>query len=212
MRQFTDLLVASIFPKEENSMRKIFLSLPLLLAASFILTSCEQPAGNYANKPANANVNTNTSTASSSEADVKKVLTDLQTALAKNDTAALDRIYADDYTFVSPEGEMQTKAQRLESMKSGEMKFESITFDDAKVRMYGDAAVVNAKTTQKSTVKGKDNSGTATATIVFAKSKDGWRVVLGHPSATTAAKTGDTNTAAANTAANANKPAAPANK
>jgi len=191
-------------------MRKMFLLLSMLIAASFFVTSCEQPAANNAaaNKPANANTNTAASTASS-EADVKKVLTDLQTALGKNDTAALDKIYVDDYTFVSPEGEIQTKAQRMESMKSGELKMESITFADPKVRVYGDTAVVTAKTTVKSTLKGKDTSGTSTATIVLTKTKDGWRVVHGHPSvAMPAAKTADTNTAGAN----ANKAAAPANK
>ena len=82
-------------------------------------------------------------------------------ALSANDTAALDKIWADDYEFVTPDGQIQTKSERLESIRSGELKMESITFDEVHVRSYGDAAVVTAKATQKSTNKGKDNSGTS---------------------------------------------------
>lgn len=174
-------------------MKKLIFMTMTLIAASFLLISCGAPAANNAgNKPANnAATNTATSTASS-EADVKKTLADLQAALGKNDVAALEKIYSDDYTFVSAEGEVQTKAERLAGMKSGDLKIESISFDDTKIRMYGDSAVVTAKTTVKSTTKGKDTSGTSTASIVFAKTKDGWRVVHGHPSSPmAAAKTDD---------------------
>lgn len=193
-------------------MRRPFLLSTMLIAASFIFISCNSSPSNTNN--ANATVNTNVNTAPSaaaSEADIKRILGDLSAALSKNDTAALDKIYADDYEFVAPDGQIQTKAQRLDSMRSGELKMESITFDDPHIRLYGDAAVVTAKTTQKSTNKGKDVSGSAVASIVFVRTKDGWRVVHGAP--TTPVPAGKTATTPA--AANAIKPAAntaPANK
>lgn len=182
-------------------MRKIIFGLVMLIAVSLFAVSCGDPgaANTTANKPANAanNATANTAPAASHEADVKKFISDLGAALSKNDTAALEKMYADDYTFVSPEGEVQTKAQRIDAMKSGAMKFESLSFNDVKVRTYGDTAVVAAKTSAKSTVNGKDNSGTSTATIVLVKGKDGWRVVLGHPSTPIpAAKSAESNTAA----------------
>ncbi len=153
-------------------MKNRFFQFAMLLAASCVLSSCN-PASNTNN--ANANVNTNVNAAPSAaatEADIKKMIADLSTALSANDTAALDKIWADNYEFVTPDGQIQTKSERLESIRSGELKMESITFDEVNVRSYGDAAVVTAKTTQKSTNKGKDNSGTSTATIVFVKMKD----------------------------------------
>jgi ketosteroid isomerase-like protein len=190
-------------------MKKIFFTMTALIMSSFFMAACgDQGAGNAANKPANAVTNSNTASSASSEADVRKFIGDLGAALAKNDAAALDKMWADDYTFVNPEGEVMTKAQRLDAVKSGAMKFESLTFNDVKVRMYGDTAVVNAKTSAKGTMNGKDNSGTSTATIVLVKGKDGWRVVLGHPSTSMpAGKTSETNKTA-----EANKTAAPANK
>ena len=40
-------------------------------------------------------------------------------AMAKRDVAALDDIWADDYTFINPHGDLLTKKQRLENIKSG---------------------------------------------------------------------------------------------
>lgn len=190
-------------------MKKIFLAMASIVMSSFFIVSCgDQGGGNASNKPVNASTNAVVTNTASSEADVKKFIAELGAALAKNDAVALEKMYADDYTFVSPEGEVQTKAQRLEAMKSGAMKFESLSFDDVKVRIYGDTAVVAAKTTAKSTVNGKDNSGTSTATIVLVKGKDGWRVVLGHPSTpVTAGKTSETKPAEANKTTEVNKAA-----
>ena len=198
-------------------MKNRFFQFAMLLAASCVFSSCN-PASNTNN--ANANVNTNVNAAPSAavtEADIKKMIADLSMALSANDTAALDKIWADDYEFVTPDGQIQTKSERLESIRSGELKMESITFDEVHVRSYGDAAVVTAKATQKSTNKGKDNSGTSTATIVFVKMKDGWRIVHGAPSGPlTAAKTATTPAPAASKTPAANKPtpspAANANK
>ena len=42
-----------------------------------------------------------------------------KTALTKKDTAALERIWADDYTFINASGVVLTKAERLANLKSG---------------------------------------------------------------------------------------------
>jgi ketosteroid isomerase-like protein len=181
-------------------MKRTFLLLATLLTSIVFAASCEQPAANNANKTANSNANTNTASTSSasSEADVKKFVSDLAAAIGKNDAAALDKMMADDYTYITPDGQIMTKAQRKESMSSGAMKMDSISFDDVKVRMYGDTAVVTAKATMKAMMNGKDASGTSTAIIVLVKGKDGWQEVLGHPTSPPAA---------ASTTANSNKPA-----
>lgn len=189
-------------------MRKLMPTLALLAASVLTVSSCGD-AGTNVNKAAN---NTNAATAPAaavSDADVRKLLNDLQAALAKNDTAALEKIYAEDYTFVSAEGAVQTRAERLESMKSGQTKIESITFSDPKIKIFGDAAVVISTINVKGTTNGKDTSGTGVSSIVFAKTKDGLRVVHGHPSTTKPAAAAADNT---NANANANKGAATAEK
>jgi ketosteroid isomerase-like protein len=162
-------------------MRKIFLLFNALIAAIAFATSCEQPAGNNANKPANANANATTTTGTvANEAEIKKFLADFGATMSKNDVVVLDKMWADDFMFVSHDGEILTKAQLLEVLRSGTEKFESVTFDDVNVRTYGDTAVVRAHGTQKATLEGKEHSGRTVASIVLVKSKDGWHMVLTH--------------------------------
>ena len=70
------------------------------------------------------------------EQAVRQLVDEVAAAVGRNDTAALDRIYADSFTFVSDSGALLTKAQRLAAMKSGELKYESVTFDEVNVRLY----------------------------------------------------------------------------
>lgn len=97
--------------------------------------------------------------ANSDEATIRHIEREWINALLKADTAALDRIEAADFVFTDPDGQMHTKAHHLADFKSGALKFESITLNDMKVRIFGDAAIVHGMTTEKSSYKGKDTSG-----------------------------------------------------
>lgn len=201
-------------------MRKVFSAFLMLMAASFLLTSCGSPAANNANAPKNTSANnaattaaTATPSSANAEADVKKLVSDLAAALSKNDTAALDKIYADDYTLVTQTGEIATKAQRIEAIKSGDLKFENVAFNDVKVRSYGDSAVAIANTSGKSTNKGKVQETNFRVTFVANKTKDGWRMVSAHLSPMPeAAKTDDAKKDDADKDDDSDKPAANANK
>ncbi len=71
-----------------------------------------------------------------SEQAVRQTLDDLIAGLGRNDTAALDRIYADNYTFVGDKGMMMTKAERITAMKSGDLKYESISHEVVSVHLF----------------------------------------------------------------------------
>ena len=64
-----------------------------------------------------------------SEQAVRQTLDDLAAGLRNNDTAVLDRIYADNYTFVGDTGMIMTKAERIAAFKSGDLKYESISYE-----------------------------------------------------------------------------------
>lgn len=53
------------------------------------------------------------------------------------DAAALKRIYADDFLGIGPSGTVRTKAQVIADFTSGDLKFQSITTDEVRVRVYG---------------------------------------------------------------------------
>ena len=195
----------------------------MLIAASFMMTSCTPPAANTgnsanaANKPANNSATAPVADAAAIEAEVKKLANDGVAAILKNDTAAVDKLWADNYVFIAQDGTVSTKAQRLEGMKSGQSKLESLSYDEMSVRSNpeGTGAILIGRATVKGTNMGKPVDGQMRFTQVWAKTKDGWRAVSGQVTPITAAapaKADDTNKAAnsANTAKP--PPPAPANK
>jgi ketosteroid isomerase-like protein len=194
---------------------KLF-TITMLIAASFILTSCESPAANTANaKPAN-NANTAATAkvdTAADEAAVRKMIGDVATGLAKNDADAMEKIYGDGYTLVNLDGSIQTRAERLAAIRSGDVKYETFAWDETSVRVNpeGNGAVAISRANLKGTFKGAPLASPIRVTQVFAKTKDGWRQVSAHASPITAtgapAKTADKTATAA--PANANAAAKP---
>lgn len=66
-------------------------------------------------------------------------------AMVKVDEAALNKLLADDLTYVHTSAVMQTKKEFIDSLKSGTIKYVSMVPVEAewKVRIYGTVAVVN---------------------------------------------------------------------
>jgi ketosteroid isomerase-like protein len=98
-------------------------------------------------------------------------------AQLKSDTAALDRVWADDHTFTNPLGVVQTKAQRLAEMKSGDRTLESFTLEDIQVRVYGNTAVVTGRGTLKGQRHGQDIGGQYRGIDVYVKKQGRWQLV-----------------------------------
>jgi uncharacterized protein (TIGR02246 family) len=111
------------------------------------------------------------------EQAVRQLLNDISAALSRNDADALDRIYADDYTLVNEYGVLGTKAPRIAAIKSGELKYESVSFDEVNVRMYGNTAVANYRVTSKGLSKGQAIGGQFRATSTYVNTKGRWQLV-----------------------------------
>ena len=134
----------------------------LVAASSFVFS---QPARSGANQKGN------------DEQAVRQLLNEVSAALGRADTAALDRIYADDYTLVNESGVLTTKAPRLAAIKSGELKYESVGFDEVNVRLYGNTAVATYRVTSKGQSKGQEIGGQFRATSTYVKIKGRWQLV-----------------------------------
>ena len=106
--------------------------------------------------------------------DLEKQWTDAE---LKHDAVALERILADDIVEIDFTGQVQTKAQDLADLKSGEYKAESMSVDDMKVRVFGNVVVVNGHYTMKGNYKGKDISGEGRFTDVLVKRQGRWQCV-----------------------------------
>jgi uncharacterized protein (TIGR02246 family) len=98
-------------------------------------------------------------------------------AAVKADGAALEKIYADEYLFTDEEGLVWNKSQDIANVTTGVYKPTSYKFDDMKVRIYGDTAVVTGRNMVQATYKGKDISGPYRFTDVFVKRDGRWQCV-----------------------------------
>jgi ketosteroid isomerase-like protein len=121
-------------------------------------------------------------TKSSTEQEIMQIEKELLAALLKGDTNPSERYLADSYVFTAPDGVSMGKAQSIEDLKSGNLKLQAASLDNAKVQVYGDTAIVTYSSNDKGTYKGKDISGKTRWTDVFVKQKGRWVIVASHGS------------------------------
>lgn len=121
----------------------------------------------------------------SENATVEQKLVQLErewaSAMMKNEPAAIERIEADDYTYVmdSMHGEKSTD---LADAKSGAYTG-SAELTEMKARVYGDAAVITGKASLRDAkFKGQDISGDYLFTDTFVRRDGRWQVVASHSS------------------------------
>ena len=96
------------------------------------------------------------------------------------DAAALERIYADDFIGVGPSGTVRTKPQVIADFTSGDLRFQSITTDDVRVRVYGNVAVETGRSTMNGQDKGKEVPHDSRFTRVWVRQQGRWRLVANH--------------------------------
>jgi ketosteroid isomerase-like protein len=102
-------------------------------------------------------------------------------ATLKNDVEANDRLLADNWVNVNPDGSVTTKAKLMELLKAGSFKIMSIDNDDVMVRVYGDAAVVTGRSTTKRAGQGSEVlTRQVRFTRVYARRQGRWQVVSAH--------------------------------
>ncbi|HEX8899241.1 MAG TPA: nuclear transport factor 2 family protein [Chthoniobacterales bacterium] len=118
-----------------------------------------------------------TSSVNPEEESVRKVEDEFAAAYGRNDADALDRLWAADYTFVNPAGQLLTKAQRLAMLRSGELRIDAYTRDDESIRIYGNTAVVTYRSTVKAQRNGHDISSQRRVITVLVKRDGGWQAV-----------------------------------
>jgi ketosteroid isomerase-like protein len=102
-------------------------------------------------------------------------------ATLKNDIEANDRLLADNWVNINPDGSVTTKAKLMELLKDGSFRIMSIENDEVMVRVYGDAAIVTGRSTSKRAGQGSEViTRQVRFTRAYAKSKGRWQVVSAH--------------------------------
>ncbi|MPZ13412.1 MAG: DUF4440 domain-containing protein [Chloroflexi bacterium] len=100
-------------------------------------------------------------------------------AIISNDAEAIGRFASDDWVLVGGTGVFE-QGPFLSAVAAGELTHETFEVDVARVRTYGDTAVVTSRVTNNGTYNGDPFSADEWTTDVFLKQQGEWRCVLSH--------------------------------
>jgi ketosteroid isomerase-like protein len=114
-----------------------------------------------------------------SEAAVSKILQAKEqewlNAEKNHDAVAFEKIVADDWVSLTPDGKRQSKAERAAEIKSAHTT--SATLGDVNVRVFGNAAVVTGTDDEVTEESGKKSIEHYVWTDVFVKRNGDWLAV-----------------------------------
>ncbi|MBI3491370.1 MAG: nuclear transport factor 2 family protein, partial [Acidobacteria bacterium] len=93
----------------------------------------------------------------------------------------LDRLLAEGWTVTHGNGTMDTKAQYLADLKSGDRKFSAdVKEGELTVRISGDTAVASGLSDSKVTFKGQVQGGPLRFTRVYVRRDGRWVMIVSH--------------------------------
>ena len=117
--------------------------------------------------------------AGKAEQQVLQAEKDRFAAMTKVDEAALNKLLADDLTYVHTSALLQTKKEFIDSLKSGAIKYVSMTPNEAdwKVRILGNVAIVNGAATVHVVDHGTDLNFRLRYTTVHANRSGSWQLL-----------------------------------
>jgi peptidylprolyl isomerase len=151
-------------------MKQILVVILLAMALSTPALAQKKTTGAKPNRPISTSSNR-------VQEQLKKLEEEWATAFIKRDAAALGRILADDYYLIDPNGSASDKAQTIKDIMSGEFAFESIKYDNLKVRIYGAFAIVTGGEVVKMRTGEQTNTEAFRFTDVFALRRGRWQAI-----------------------------------
>ena len=103
-------------------------------------------------------------------------------ALRRGDAAAAARFWAPDYTFVNPQGQRVTRAERLDNVRAARTSFDSLAHEpkEEQIRTYGDrdpVAIYTALLSIGGRYSGQAEQGQYRALVVWIRREGRWQQV-----------------------------------
>jgi ketosteroid isomerase-like protein len=101
-------------------------------------------------------------------------------ALIKSDTAMLNKIYASEFSYTTPEGQVRNRSQQLTTISSGGLNLDYGKSDEVEVRVYDSTAIVTGLFTGKGVFKENIIDIKERYTTVWVKRGGEWKLVKEH--------------------------------
>jgi ketosteroid isomerase-like protein len=99
-------------------------------------------------------------------------------ALKSEDTSSLERMYADDYMLVRPNGDILTKELILDDLRQHSMRFTSFDVDDVLIRTKGSVGILTAVVRSTAVRDGVEIRTHARQVAIL--SKENGRITISH--------------------------------
>jgi ketosteroid isomerase-like protein len=99
------------------------------------------------------------------------------------DITFLERFLVDDFVGVGPLGFLLAKQEWLARIQSGDLKYDSLTLGEVKVRMYDKTAIVIGRQDQEAAYRGNPIKAQLRTTLVFVRQEGRWQLASLHLSA-----------------------------
>jgi ketosteroid isomerase-like protein len=114
---------------------------------------------------------------SAQKTEVMMKMMNLRNALLSKDSIALSNLLADDVTYGHSTGLIQTKAELIRSVMSGEQDYKTIEPSNINVRIYDNTGVVTINLKVNLNYQSKPLDMNLLATLVWVKIKGEWKLV-----------------------------------
>ncbi len=98
----------------------------------------------------------------------------------RGDADFLSRNLTDDFVGVGPFGFMLTKDQWVNRYASGDLHYDAFSLDEARVRVYGDTAVVVGRQSQAGNHQGRPLPPGGRATLIWVQEDGRWLLAGWH--------------------------------
>ena len=99
-------------------------------------------------------------------------------ALVKADGAAMDKLYAEDATFIEPDGKKNGKKDAINAITSGEVKIANPATEHWGVTIEGNTAIFTGEWRAKETMKGETKEVHYAYTDAWVKRQGKWVVLV----------------------------------
>ena|ERR1700730_3999829 len=109
--------------------------------------------------------------------EVMMKMSSLRSALLNKDSSTLSNLLSDDVTYGHSTGLIQTKAELIRAVISGEQTYKIIEPANINIRIYDNTGVVTMKSKVNIIYQGNPLDLTMNVLLVWVKFKDQWRLV-----------------------------------
>lgn len=110
------------------------------------------------------------------EQEVMKLAEVWAAAETRGDVAFLEKTLTDDFIGIGPLGFMLSKQEWIERLQSGDLKYQSLTLDEVRVRVYNDAAILTGRQVQNATYRGNPINAQLRTMLVFVYQHGQWQL------------------------------------